>query len=312
MKAAIIGAGNVGKAILHDLQLVDRISEITLVGRNKRVVEAEVLDARDAAVLRETYGPRLYFGGYEATEGADIIIYAAGTSKFKTHRMELLHDNCAIAEEVFREINRYNRDAVIINVTNPLDVVTMRIQQVTGRDPHKVIGSGTLLESARLVRVVAELLEISDRSIHMSVVGEHGPTAVALMSSVRVMGLTLEEYMKATVGETVKVNMERLNEAFKNEAFRIFYGKGYTSTGVAATACRIAAAIAADSREVFPVSSVLQGEYGVQGIAVSVPSVLGRNGIHQITEWSMTEEEHSAFLASVDTVRQAAETVGIL
>ena len=108
------------------------------------------------------------------------------------------------------------------------------------------------------------------------------------------------------------VNMERLNEAFKNEAFRIFYGKGYTSTGVAATACRIAAAIAADSREVFPVSSVLQGEYGVQGIAVSVSSVLGRNGIHQITEWSMTEEEHSAFLASVDTVRQAAETVGIL
>ena len=312
MKAAIIGSGNVGKAVLHDLQFVDRISEITLVGRNLSVVEAEVLDARDAAVLRETYGPKLNFGGYEAVKGADIIIYTAGTAKFKENRMELLHNNCVIAEEIFREVNRYNRDAIIINATNPLDVITMQILQTTGRDPHKVIGSGTLLESARLVRIVAELLEISDRSIHMSVVGEHGPTAVALMSSVRIMGLTLEEYMRQTVGESISMDINRLNELFKKEPFRIYYGKGYTSTGVAATACKIAAAIASDSREVLPVASVLQGEYGVHDIAVSVPSVIGKGGIQQITEWSMTEEERKAFLDSVETVRQAAQMAGIL
>ena len=93
MKAAIIGSGNVGKAIFHDLQFVNKISEITLVGRNKKAVEAEVLDARDAAVLRETYAPKLYFGGYEALEGADIIIYTAGTSKMVKERMELLCRN---------------------------------------------------------------------------------------------------------------------------------------------------------------------------------------------------------------------------
>ncbi len=181
MKAAIIGAGFVGKAVFHDLQRVNMISEIVLTGRNMDKIKAEVMDARDAAVVREQYGPTLNYGGYEDLAGADIIIYAA-----------------------------------------------------------------------------------------------------------------------------------LLTEAIKKEAFRIFQGKGYTSTGVSAAACRIAAAIAADSREVFPVSSVLQGEYGVNGVAISVPSVLGKNGIEEIKEFTMTDSEKEAFFASVDKMRQAAGSVGIL
>ena len=133
MKVAIIGTGNVGKDIFHDLQHVNMIREITLIGRNKSKAEAEIADAKDAAILWEEFGPKLTFGGYEKTEGADIIIYTAGSSKVEADRMEMLHINCVIAEEVFTEINRYNRDAIIICVTNPLDVITMKIQQVTGR-----------------------------------------------------------------------------------------------------------------------------------------------------------------------------------
>ena len=311
MKVAVIGTGNVGKTVFHDLQNVGMISEITLVARNKEKAQAEVMDARDAAVVREKHGPKLFYGGYEGTKGADIIIYTAGSAKLKEDRMEMLQDNCDIAEEIFTEVNRYNKDAVIICVTNPLDVITMKIQQVTGRSPGKVIGSGTLLESARLVRLVAEFLELSDRSIHMSVVGEHGASAVALLSSVRVMGLSLEDYLKSVTDDRMMLNVMRLNEAFKKEAFRIFYAKGYTSTGVSAAACRIAAAIACDSREILPVSSVLQGQYGVRGVAVSVPSIIGRNGVEEIREVMMTEEEREAFLASVDTVRQAAISMGL-
>ena len=310
MKVAIIGAGNVGKAIFHDLQHVNMIREITLIGRNKDKVQAEVMDARDAAVLRETYSPKLYYGGYEAVDGADIIIYAAGSAKIKEDRMEMLHDNCVIAEEIFSEIPC--RNAIILCVTNPLDVVTMKIRQVTGQDPGKVIGTGTLLESARLIRFVAELLDLSDRSIRMSVVGEHGASAVALMSSVRVTGLSLEEYLQSVTDSQMPLNIDRLHDAFKAEAFRIFHGKGYTSTGVSAAACKIVAAIAADSREVCPVSSVLQGQYGVRDVAVSVPSVLGRNGIEEIREASMTPEEREAFLASVHVIRQAAMAEGII
>ncbi len=312
MKVAIIGTGNVGRAVFHDLQHVNMISEISLIGRNRKKAEAEVVDAKDAAVLWEEYGPRLDFGGYEKTKGADIIVYAAGSSKLETDRMEMLHSNCVIAEKVFTEINRYNRDAIILCVTNPLDVITMKIQQVTGRAPRKVIGSGTLLDTARVVRVVAELLEVSDRQIHIPVVGEHGASAVSLLSSFRIMGMTMDEYLKSITGTDAELNVKALENMFKKGGFRIFDGKGYTSTGVSAAVCRLVANIAADSREILPVSSVLQGEYGVRGVAASVLSIVGRNGIEDIHEVAMTEEERNAFLASVDTIRQAAKTEGII
>ena len=226
--------------------------------------------------------------------------------------MEMLHSNCVIAEEIFTEINRYNKDAIIICVTNPLDVITMKIQQVSGRDPRKVIGTGTLLDSARLVRVVADLLELSDLSIVIWVVGEHGASAVALLSSAFIMGMPLEAYLKSVTNSDTTLNAESLERVIKREGFRIHDAKGYTSTGVSAAACRLVSGIAADSKEILPVSSVLQGEYGVCGVAASVPSIIGKNGIEDIREYMMTEEEREAFLASVDTIREAAKSEGII
>jgi L-lactate dehydrogenase len=227
-------------------------------------------------------------------------------------RIEMLHANCQITEEIFSEVKKYNSDAIIIDVTNPLDVIVTKIQKVTGFDPHKVIGTGTLLESARLVRCVAELLELSDKSVHISVVGEHGFSAVALLSSVRVMGLTLVDYLRTVTDDSAYLDEERLSQMFKKEAFTIFYGKGYTSTGVSAAVCKLVSAIAADSREVLPVSSVLQGEYGVNGVAASVPSIVGRNGIEEIRETFMTDQEREEFLASVKVISEGAAAEGLI
>lgn len=313
MKVAIIGTGNVGKAVFHDLQHVNMIRKITLIDRNKKKAEAEVADAKDAAILWEGYGPKLDFGGYEKTKGADIIVYTAGSSKVEAEdRMEMLHSNCVIAEEVFTEINRYNQDAIIVCVTNPLDVITMKIQQVTGRAARKVIGTGTLLDTARLVRIVAELLEISNQQIYIPVVGEHGASAVSLLSTFRIMGMTMDDYLKSVIDTDADLNVMALENTFKKGGWRIVSGKGYTSTGVSAAVCRVVANIAADTREILPVSSVLQGGYGVRGVAASVLSVIGRNGIEEIHEVMMTDEERDAFLISVDTIRQAAKSEGII
>ena len=313
MKVAIIGTGNVGKAVFHDLQHVNMIRKITLIDRNKKKAEAEVADAKDAAILWEGYGPKLDFGGYEKTKGADIIVYTAGSSKVEAEdRMEMLHSNCVIAEEVFTEINRYNQDAIIVCVTNPLDVITMKIQQVTGRAARKVIGTGTLLDTARLVRIVAELLEISNQQIYIPVVGEHGASAVSLLSTFRIMGMTMDDYLKSVIDTDADLNVKALENTFKKGGWRIVSGKGYTSTGVSAAVCRVVANIAADTREILPVSSVLQGEYGVRGVAASVLSVIGRNGIEEIHEVMMTDEERDAFLISVDTIRQVAKSEGII
>lgn len=312
MKVAIIGSGNVGRIVFSDLQHASMIREITLVGRNREKLRAEVEDAKDAAVLHEGYVPKLTFGGYSATKGADIIIYAAGSAKIKEDRMEMLHDNCVIAEEIFSEVRKYNREAIIICLTNPLDVITMKILDTMEISPRKVIGSGTLLESARVTRIVAELMDISSKSVNTYVVGEHGASAVALFSSARIMGLSLDEYFQGVTDDQFMLDKGRLQQVFKDEPFRIFHGKGYTSTGVSATACRIVSAIASDSREILPVSSVLQGEYGVRDVAVSVPSVVGRNGIEEIYEVGMTDDERRDFLASVEVVRSAAIAEGLL
>lgn len=311
MKVAIIGAGNVGKTIFHDLQYVNMIDEITLIGRNLDKVKAEVLDAESAAVVRGARCPRLSFGGYEASGGADILIFTAGAPNLTEDRMDLLRANCAVAETVFSEINRYNTGGLIITVTNPLDVITMKVRQLTGRNPRRVIGSGTLLESGRLTRFLAEFLEVSSRSIQLSVVGEHGASAVSLLSSIRIMGMTVEEYLRSTTGEKMVLKSSQLNEIVRNEAVKIFRGKGYTSTGISATVCRIVSAVAEDRRELLPVSTVLQGEYGVHGVAVSVPSIIGRDGVEGIPEYEMTEDERNGFLASVDVVRKAAQDAGI-
>lgn len=132
------------------------------------------------------------------------------------------------------------------------------------------------------------------------------------MHPAEVPGLPIEQYLQSVTDEGVILNVKRLNEAFKGEAFRIFYGKGYTCTRVSAAVSRIVPAIACDSHEVLPVSSVLQGEYGINGVAVSVPSIVGKNGIEEIREMAMTDEEKEAFLTSAETIRNAAATVGML
>jgi L-lactate dehydrogenase len=159
---------------------------------------------------------------------------------------------------------------------------------------------------------VAEFLEISDRQIYVPVVGEHGASAVALLSSFRIMGMTADEYLKNGKNADIVLNVSALENTFKKGGFRIFNGKGYTSTGVSAAVCRLVANIASDGMEILPVSSVLQGEYGVHGVAASLLSIIGKNGIEDILEVPMTDEERDAFLKSADTIRQAARSEGLI
>lgn len=239
------------------------------------------------------------------------MVYCAGTAKLESDRMEMLEENCRIADSIFSQINEYNRDGIVICLTNPVDVITMQVARTTGRDRSKVFGTGTLLDSARLTRYIANLLEISPSSASMFVLGEHGNSSVALISSFRVAGMTLDEYLSSEVGFAGYVKLEQLNETIRNVAYKIIKGKGYTSYGVASSACALVAAIAGDSRIVYPASVLLQGEYGVDGVAASVPVIVGGNGIEDIKRVKMTEDEEAGFYASVEVIREAASRVGL-
>ena len=222
--------------------------------------------------------------------------------------MELLKDNCEIAKDVFEQVDKYNQNGIIICITNPLDVITTVIQKVTNRDRKKVIGTGTLLDSARLARYIAGLVELSPDSVSVDVVGEHGNSSVPLLSSCRICGKTLEDYFVDEVGGGL-ISAERLARIVREAGFKIFSNKGHTSYGVACAACRIVSVIIRDNRQILPVSVVLDGEYGLNGIALSTPCVIGREGIAAVKEISMTENERELFLKSANVVREAVNSI---
>ena len=312
MKVAVVGNGHVGMAVFRELLDAPYLNELTLVGRRVDAVRSEVEDYLDATAVSKRHTPKLGYGGYAAVEGADIIVYAAGSSKMANDRLEMLQTNCDIAESIFREINKYNRDAIVLALTNPLDVIVTKIRQVTGRDRHKVIGTGTLLESARLTRCIADLLEVSPNSVSAWVIGEHGNSSVALVDNSRIMGLTLSEYLSAEVGVSLDMNPEAVNALIRERAFRIIAGKGFTSTGVAASAERVVSAIAGDTREILPVSMVLDGEYGVRGFAISVPVLVGREGAIAVKQLPLSDADRASFDASAETLRAACRDAGLV
>ena len=311
MKIALIGVGNVGKSVLMDIISLGVCDEIALVGRNEEKLKAEILDIRDAAVLWDDNVPALSFGGYENTAGADIILYSAGSPKISDDRMKLAHDNFIVAKSIFEEVKKYNCDGIIICISNPLDVITTAAQIYSNRPTSKVIGTGTLLESARLRRLIADILDISSNSVNITVIGEHGNSCVPVLSSCRIMGLTLEEYLKEDIGADTGISVSHIQEAVKNQAFKIYAGKGYTNYGVSASACKLVKAIVNNTREILPVSSVLSGEYSVTGYAVSVPCIIGKDGIVSVRNMKLSENESEAFARSCEIIKSALINEGL-
>lgn len=296
MKVAIIGNGNVGMSTFAAIQNLREVRELALCGRNIEKIKGEVADYLDAKVLREDVKCKLVGGGYEQTKGADIIIYTAGVSlKPGQTRLELLNQNMEIVKGIFTEVNKYNQDAIIIVLSNPVDIITTAIQKVTGRPANKVIGSGTLLDTARLRRYLAELFDLTPEAINIFMLGEHGDSAVIAWSSFRIMGMSIDEYLASEVGGEASVNKEQFSEKVHTSAYKLLKAKGFSAYGAAAAATYLVSAIANDSHEILPVSTVLNGEYGVDGMAISVPCLIGQEGIINVKQMKLEVAEKASF-----------------
>lgn len=300
MKVAIIGNGNVGMSTFAALQNMREVNEVALCGRNVEKIKGEIADYLDAKVLRDEIKCKLTGGGYEHTKGADILIYTAGVSlKPGQTRLELLAQNMDIVKSIFAEVDKYNKDAIVVVLSNPVDIITTAIQKVTGRPANKVIGSGTILDTARLKRYLAELFDLTPDGINVYVLGEHGDSSITAWSSFRIMGMTIDEYLSSEVGGEASVNKQQFSEKVHTSAYKLLKSKGFSAYGAAAAACHIVGAIANDTHEIAPVAIVLDGEYDVEGLAISVPCLIGREGVINVKQMKLDEEEKKAFDASV-------------
>ena len=307
MKVAIIGYGNVGMAVFNQLLRMPEIHELVLCGRNRDRIEGELADFKDYMALNQGIKTRISGGGYEKTAGADVIIYAAGPSinAANPDRLSLAKENIEVVRGISEELNKYNRKAVIVVISNPVDVLVSAFLKFTGRPRQKVIGTGTLLDTARLQRYLADLLDLRDRDVMTFVLGEHGNSSVIIWRWTLIFGMTLDEFMSSQMGEKVQLSKEKLLEVVRRAGYYIFERKGSTSSGVAAAAARIVSALLSDTHEILPVSVALEGEYGISGVALSVPCFVDSNGASIIAGPRLAEDELAALHASAEVIRSS-------
>ena len=306
MKIVVIGAGKVGSAVVGNLMAVGGVSEIVLIDQNMERVEGEILDFQHTTSYAHTLGANLRAGTYADCAGAAIIIITAGPSiQPGQTRIDLAKINTEVLRQIISEIDHYNQDAIIIMVTNPVDILTYGVKRLSNRPCRKIIGTGTLIDSARLMSIIANQYKIDSKNIFAYMLGEHGETSFVAWSIANICGLSLAEFGKLHVD--AKLDYEKAEEAARNIGIDIFMKKGYTNHGIAAGVVRLVIAILSDAKSILPLSVNLDGEYGITDIALSVPCIVGQNGVDQILQFPLIQKEldklhHSAsFLKEVVT-----------
>lgn len=292
-KLVIIGAGMVGSAVLNTALSLNLLSEIVLVDMNMEKAEGEALDAGHTTSFAYSPNVKVRSGDYSECADAQIIVMTAGPSLKKgdvMDRTELARTNEKVVKSVMESIIRYTRDAIIIMVTNPLDVATYYAQNGFGYPSEKIIGTGTLLDTARFRKIIATKYSVDTKNVHGYILGEHGSTAFAAWSLVNIAGIPLDKLDEAFASKE-PINRDATVDEVINSGFRILELKGYTSSGIAMSVGRLIKAIILNEQSILPVSTTLTGEYGIDRVALSIPCVVSSVGIERKIVIPLDENE---------------------
>lgn len=298
-RAVIIGAGAVGTTTAYTLLLRKRVAEIVLIDVNHDKAVGEALDMNHG--LPFVGGVKVWAGDYSDCKGADIIIVTAGASqKPGETRLDLLKKNAYIFNEIVQNITKYNQDGIILIATNPVDILSYVTLKVSGFPANRIIGSGTLLDSARYRYLLGKHKHIDPRSIHAHIIGEHGDSEVPIWSLANVAGVGLD------------INDEDKHQIFdstKNAAYEIINAKGATFYAIALALDRIVTAILQDQSAVLNVSTLLQDYNGVSDVFLGVPCVVDRTGVREVLDLPLNDEEKALFLKSADKLKSEIATL---
>ena len=307
-KAAVIGCGYVGASIAFRFLQQGLFSQMVLLDVDRDRAEGEAMDLSDGL----PYGAAMEItaGSYDdITDCALVVITAGANQKPGETRLDLIGKNTAILRAVLGEITAREFGGILLIVSNPVDVLTYAAWKISGYPRERVIGAGTVLDTGRLKQLMGEELKVDSRNIHAFIIGEHGDSELAVWSGANVSGLALEDFCRIRKRELRPEDFQRLYREVRDSAYEIIRRKGATYYGIAMAAGRIAECIVKDEHSVLPVSAVLDGQYGLEGLALSIPSVVGRNGLEDILEIPLSWEEDRALRESA---RQMQEAIGSL
>ena len=306
-KLAIIGLGHVGSAVLTQAMAMNLAAEIVCIDINAKVAHGEALDATHATPCTYVPGMKVYSGDFSQCKDADIIICSGGPSILpgeKLDRLILAERNVKVIGEIMTEVTKYTKNTPFIMITNPLDVTTYLAATKFGYEKGKLFGTGTTLETFRLRRIIADRYHIDPKNIHGYVLGEHGNSAFAAWSTVNVAGLGLE-HVDEYFHFDDKLDKKAIEQALVNRAYDIINLKGYTNTGIAMVAARFTKSFMYNEHTILPMSAVLEGEYGLSDVALSIPRMICADGIVRSFAPHLPKEELDLLYASAESVKKA-------
>lgn len=302
-KLTIVGAGSVGTSLAYAALIRGSAREVVLYDIATAKVEAEVLDLAHGTPF---VGSARITGGsdIELVAGSDVVVITAGAKQEPGQtRLELAGVNVGILEKMLPQLVTLAPNAVFILVTNPCDVLTAVAERITDLPPGRIFSSGTVLDSSRLRWLVAEAAGVAPQSVHALIVGEHGDTEFPLWSAATIGQTPLPDWTDSSGALLFpRERLEALTHDVVHAAYKVIAGKGATNYAIGLSGARIVEAVLQDERSILPVSSVLHGYRGIDGVALSVPSIVGAGGVQRIIDTPMDEREAAALQHSAETL----------
>lgn len=305
----VIGTGMVGATFAYTAVMKGLISELVLIDVDHQRAEGEAMDLNHCLPFASPM--KIYAGDYSDCVGAHIIVITAGApQKPGQTRLELAQTNTKIMQDIIQRVIHYNSDTILLVATNPVDVLTHAAIEFSGFSPRRVIGSGTVLDTARLRYLIAEQMGLDPRSVHAYVIGEHGDSELVVWSSANIAGMRLQDFCPVCRSYYNGPVLETIFENVKNAAYEIIKRKKATYYGIAMGLHRIVESILLDQGSVWTVSTLINDYYGIDGVCLGLPAVIDSTGISKILRIPLSEEEAQLLAASAAIVKEV--TLGAL
>ncbi len=309
-RIAIIGAGNVGATYAYSLLLNRISSEIVLIDSKRAKAEGEAMDLNHAVPF--AHPTRIWAGDFADCAGAAVTVVTAGASQRPGEtRLDMVGRNADIWRQIIPRIVQHNPNGILLIATNPVDVLTYAALKLSGLPPERVIGSGTILDTARFRYLLSQHFRVDARSVHAFIIGEHGDSEVPVWSLANIAGMRLDDFCRAQGIELNAATRQRIYEETRDAAYRIIERKGATYYGVAAGLIRITAAILRNQNTIFSVSTWIRDYYGLGDLCFSLPAVLNTGGVDRVLQLELAPEEVSALRRSGEVLKVTIAKLGI-
>lgn len=307
-KVVVIGAGKVGSTVAYTIMMNNLTSEIVLVDVDRGRARGEALDISHGIAYFKQLTIRE--GDFEDCADADVIIVSAGIGRQPGQtRIDLARTNVTVTRDILSKIMKYASNPIIMLISNPVDVLTYMVQKESGLPASRVIGTGTMLDTGRFRYLLSQHCQVDVRNVHAYIVGEHGDSEVPVWSRASIASKPFDEYCEDCPRRCQKINRQKIFEETRDGGAEIIKLKGATFYGVAMAATRLLGAIMGDENSVLTLSTMLDGNYGISDVAVSLPCVVNRNGIDRHLDIRMNEDELTQLRLSAEKLKSVIKEV---